>query len=248
MTMPKLPPCFGIIPARYASSRFEGKPLADILGRPMFWHVYQRAVRCPLLTRVTLATDDTRIYAEAARYQVPVVMTGTHKSGTDRVLEAAGTLSVPEDAVVANIQGDEPLLDPLMLTRLLEPFSDPGILVTTLATKISLEEAKSPDQVKVVWSRQGLALYFSRALIPYPRAADKKSFWGHIGLYAFRMGILRRFAAMGPSELETRESLEQLRFLENDIPIYVVPTSGKTISVDRPEDLEKVIAALSQKY
>jgi len=246
--MPKLPPCFGIIPARYASTRFEGKPLADIMGKPMFRHVYQRAVKCPLFTRVTLATDDSRIYAEAARYKVPVVMTGTHESGTDRVLEAAGTLSVPEDAVVANIQGDEPLLDPEMLTQLLEPFADPGILVTTLATKISPEQAESPDQVKVVWSGKGLALYFSRSLIPHPRAGDKKSFWGHIGLYAFRMAALRRFAALGPSELETRESLEQLRFLENDIPIYVVPTSFKTTSVDRPEDLKKVIAALSKKH
>ncbi|MDY7000312.1 MAG: 3-deoxy-manno-octulosonate cytidylyltransferase [Thermodesulfobacteriota bacterium] len=246
--MPKLPPCFGIIPARYASTRFEGKPLADILGRPMFHHVYQRAVKCPLLDRVTLATDDTRIYAEAAKYKIPVVMTGTHRSGTDRVLEAAGTLSIPEDAVVANIQGDEPLLEPEMLTQLLEPFADPDILVTTLATKISPEQAESPDQVKVVWSGKGFALYFSRALIPYPRGGKNNSFWGHIGLYAFRMGILRRFAALGPSELETRESLEQLRFLENDIPVYVVPTSFKTTSVDRPEDLKKVITALSKKH
>ena len=246
--MSRLPPCFGIIPARYASTRFEGKPLADILGRPMFWHVYQRAVQCPLLTRVVLATDDYRIYAEAARYKVPVVMTGTHNSGTDRVLEAAGILSIPEDAVVVNIQGDEPLLAPEMLTQLLEPFTDPGIPVTTLATKISPEEAGHPDRVKVVWSKKGFALYFSRAVIPYPGRGQRTSFWGHIGLYAFRMSILRRFAALGPSELETGESLEQLRFLENDIPIYIVPTGFKTTSVDRPEDLEKVIAALSEKH
>ncbi|GAB6176364.1 3-deoxy-manno-octulosonate cytidylyltransferase [Desulfobaculum senezii] len=245
--MPQLPPCYGIIPARYASSRFEGKPLADILGRPMFWHVYQRAIQCPLFGKVVLATDDSRIYTEACKFNVPVVMTGTeHTSGTDRVLEAAETLSVPDDAVVVNIQGDEPLLEPAMLTELVEPFADPNIRVATLATKITAEEAASPDQVKVVWTRSGSALYFSRAPIPHLRDGGEGNYWGHIGLYAFRMRTLRRFVALGQSELERQEKLEQLRLLENDIPIYVVPTQFRTHGVDRPEDIEKVINALSE--
>lgn len=246
--MPKLPPCYGIIPARYGSSRFEGKPLADILGRPMFWHVYQRAIQCPLLGKVVLATDHHRIYSEACRYNIPVVMTSAdHESGTDRVLEACETLSLPEDAVVVNIQGDEPLLEPDMLTSLVEPFSDPDILVATLAAKISPEEAKNPDRVKVVWTRTGYALYFSRSLVPYPRDGGEASYWGHIGLYAFRMPVLRLFKNLGQSELEKREKLEQLRLLENDIPIYIVPTEHRSLGVDRPEDLERVVAMLSEK-
>ncbi|NJB67065.1 3-deoxy-manno-octulosonate cytidylyltransferase (CMP-KDO synthetase) [Desulfobaculum xiamenense] len=245
--MPKLPPCYGIIPARYGSSRFEGKPLADILGRPMFWHVYQRAIQCPLFGKVVVATDDNRIYSAACKYNIPVVMTSAnHASGTDRVLEAAEMLSLPEDAVVANIQGDEPLLAPAMLTELLEPFADPDIRVTTLATRISAEEAQSPDQVKVVWTRSGSALYFSRAPIPFVRDGGEGTYWGHIGLYAFRMSTLRRFVALGQSELEGLEKLEQLRLLENDIPIYVVPTQHRTHGVDRPEDIDKVIKALSE--
>jgi 3-deoxy-manno-octulosonate cytidylyltransferase (CMP-KDO synthetase) len=246
--MPKLPPCYGIIPARYESSRFEGKPLADILGRPMFWHVHQRAIQCPLLGKVVLATDHHRIYSEACRYNVPVVMTSPdHESGTDRVLEACEILSVPEDAVVVNIQGDEPLLEPKMLTKLVEPFMDPEIVVATLASKISRQEADNPDRVKVVWTRTGYALYFSRALIPHPREDGDGSHWGHIGLYAFRLPVLRLFKALGPSELERREKLEQLRLLENDIPIYIVPTEYRSVGVDRPDDLEKVIAMLSEK-
>ncbi len=246
--MPQLPPCYGIIPARYASTRFPGKPLADILGRPMVWHVYQRAIGCPLFGKVVVATDDHRIYNAACKYNVPVLMTGTeHASGTDRVLEAAEQLSVPEDAVVVNIQGDEPLLDPAMLTSLVEPFADPAIRVTTLATRIDAAEAADPDQVKVVWTKRGGALYFSRAPIPYDRDGGGGTYWGHVGLYAFRMEALRRFTALGPSELERCEKLEQLRLLENDIPIYVVPTTHRTCGVDRPEDVDKVIARLAEK-
>lgn len=245
--MPGLPPCFGVIPARFASTRFPGKPLADILGRPMFWHVYQRALGCPLLGRVVLATDDRRIHDAALRLSVPVVMTrADHASGTDRVLEAAQRLGLPEEAVVVNIQGDEPLLAPQMLTQLLEPFADPAVQVTTLAAKIDAAEAARPDRVKVVWTRAGNALYFSRSVIPHDRDGCGEGYWGHIGLYAFRIPALRRFAALGQSELERREKLEQLRLLENDIPIYVVPTLHETLGVDRPEDIETVIARLTE--
>lgn len=245
--MPNIPPAYGIIPARYESTRFPGKPLADILGRPMFWHVYQRAIQCPLLGKVVLATDDNRIYSEACRYNVPVVMTGReHASGTDRVLEAAQMMGLPEDAVVVNVQGDEPMLEPAMLTELLEPFADPDIEVATLATKITREEAESPDQVKVLWTKGGSALYFSRALVPYPRSGEGGDFWGHIGLYAFRMRTLKRFVSLGVSALEQQEKLEQLRLLENDISIYVVPTTHRTCGVDRPEDIATVVKRLSE--
>lgn len=247
--MPDLPPCLGVIPARYGSSRFPGKPLADIVGRPMFWHVYQRALQCPLLGKVLVATDDHRIHTEALRLDVPVLMTGAdHASGTDRVLEAAEVLNAPDDSVVVNIQGDEPLLEPAMLTQLLEPFSDPTIEVTTLARRVGFDEASSPDVVKVVWTKGGSALYFSRAVIPFDRGDDgpERTYWAHVGLYAFRMRALKRFVALGPSALERRERLEQLRLLENDIPIYVVPTRHHTLGVDRPEDIDKVIAIISE--
>lgn len=245
--MPQLPPCFGIIPARYESSRFPGKPLADILGRPMFWHVHQRASQCALIGKIALATDDNRIYSESCKYNIPAVMTAAdHASGTDRVLEAAQQMQIPEDAVVVNIQGDEPMLEPEMLTQLVEPFADPNIEVTTLATRITAAEAQNPDQVKVVWSKAGSALYFSRSPIPFSRDGEADAYWGHIGLYAFRMRTLRRFVALGQSQLERQEKLEQLRLLENDIPIYVVPTTHRTCGVDRPEDVETVIARLTE--
>jgi len=239
--MNKIPKCYGIIPARYGSTRFPGKPLAEICGRPMFWHVFERARKCPELSQVVLATDDNRIITAAKELDVPVVMTrGDHPSGTDRVMEAAGLLHVPEDAVVANIQGDEPMLEPVLLTQLVRPFMAPGIQVTTLARKIEPNEAQSPDRVKVVFAKNGKALYFSRAPIPYPRDGKGDGYYLHIGLYAFRMRILKRFVALNQSRLEIIERLEQLRLLENGIPIHVVVTDHLSISVDRPNDIETV--------
>ena len=243
-----LPICYGIIPARYGSKRFPGKPLADILGRPMFWHVFDRARQCPELSKIVLATDDERIESAAKKLEIPVVMTrDDHPSGTDRVLEAAGLLQVPKDAVVVNIQGDEPALEPAMLTDLVRPFMDPEVGVTTLARKIDLKEAKNPDRVKVVFAKDGRALYFSRSPIPPPRDGKKGKFYGHIGLYAFRMGILEQFVVLNPSRLETIEKLEQLRLLENGIPIHVVVTDHRSISVDRPEDIKTVSKILMDK-
>jgi 3-deoxy-manno-octulosonate cytidylyltransferase (CMP-KDO synthetase) len=238
------PTCIGIIPARYESSRFPGKPLADILGRPMFWHVYTRACRCPALERVYLATDDDRIHAAAERLAVPVVMTRPdHPSGTDRVLEAARLLGLDKapDTVVVNIQGDEPALAPEMLTELVAPFADPQVQTTTLAHPIDAADSRRPDQVKVVRAASGRALYFSRAAIPYPQADPQTpAYLGHVGLYAHRFRRLVRFAGMRPSPLERVEKLEQLRLLENDLPVHVVVTRHRSVGVDRPEDLERV--------
>jgi 3-deoxy-manno-octulosonate cytidylyltransferase (CMP-KDO synthetase) len=243
--MNNLPKCYGIIPARYQSARFPGKPLADILGKPMFWHVFDRARQCPELSKVILATDDNRIASAAKALNVPIIMTrDDHPSGTDRVLEAAELLQIPEDAIVVNIQGDEPALEPAMLTKLVRPFSAPEIQVTTLAHKIDKAEAQSPDRVNVVLSKKGKGLYFSRSLIPYPCSGQEVDFYEHVGLYAFRMNMLKHFVALGPSRLETTEQLEMLRLLENDIPIHVEITDQPSMCVDHPEDIKIVTRIL----
>ncbi len=244
---PELPQCHGIIPARFASSRFPGKPLADILGYPMFWHVYQRARACPDLQSVTLATDDSRILEAARAFDIPALMTrGDHPSGTDRVLEAAEQLDFSEDSVVVNIQGDEPALSPELLTLLLSPFADPGTQVATLARCISTEEAQSTDVVKVVLDAKDRALYFSRSPIPHPREGAS-AYLGHIGLYAFRLHALRAFVALGPGRLEEIEKLEQLRLLEAAIPIHVLLTEQCTQGVDRPQDIPRVCSMLQDQ-
>ena len=231
-------PCFGIIPARYGSTRFPGKPLASILGKPMFWHVFQRASRCPALERVVLATDSRRIAAAAEAYQVPCVMTRPdHPSGTDRVLEAADHLGLPENAVVINIQGDEPALHPERLSDLVRPFTSDAVQVATLISPMAPDQCPDRDQVKVVVDTRGNALYFSRAVIPHARDGQPAVYYRHIGLYAFRMAALRRFVALGPGLLEQTERLEQLRLLENGIPIRTVLTRHRSLGVDRPEDI-----------
>jgi len=243
-----LPPCFGIIPARYGSRRFPGKPLVNILGKPMFVHVYERASACPEMEKVYLATDDWRIEAAANAHCVPVIMTSPgHKSGTDRVNEAAEKLGLPEHCVVVNIQGDEPALDPKMISRLLAPFSDPKTRVTTPAGMITLDQAKDPNRVKVVRAGSGLALYFSRAKIPYDRAGDAPKYLGHIGLYAFRRDVLNAFSNMMQSPLEKMEKLEQLRLLEAGIPIHVVLTDYVSRGVDTPEDVAEIIEILENE-
>jgi 3-deoxy-manno-octulosonate cytidylyltransferase (CMP-KDO synthetase) len=242
MNRKTLPECWGIIPARFASSRFPGKPLVPILGKPMFWHVYQRAIRCQELTKVILATDHEEIYASAENLAVPVIMTRPdHPTGTDRILEAAQALHLSTETVVVNIQGDEPTIDPQSIYELVQPFVDPAVQVTTPIVEITPQQAKDPDWVKVVVAKNGQALYFSRAPIPYPCDDQQPApIYGHIGLYAFRMGILERFVSMGPSPLEISEKLEPLRLLENNIPIHVFKTEYQGIGVDRPEHIELV--------
>jgi 3-deoxy-manno-octulosonate cytidylyltransferase (CMP-KDO synthetase) len=250
-----LPPCYAIIPARYDSSRFPGKPLAEILGVPMCVRVHQRASRCPLFAKVVLATDDERIMAAAKAWNVPALLTGRdHQSGTDRVLEAARLLGAEPDSVVVNVQGDEPALEPAMLEELLAPFAGPdgaSVQVATLAAPMSRQEAASPDRVKVVLDAQSHALYFSRAAIPFSRDADDTADGAgpllHVGLYAFRMTALERFAALPQGRLERTEKLEQLRLLENAIPIHVAITSHTCHGVDRPEDVEHIEKILREQ-
>jgi 3-deoxy-manno-octulosonate cytidylyltransferase (CMP-KDO synthetase) len=236
-----LPPCYGIIPARYESSRFPGKPLADILGRPMIWHVFKRASRCKALSVVVLATDDDRIKTAAEQLDIPVIMTRSdHLSGTDRVLEAAETMMLDENAVIVNIQGDEPALEPAMLTELVTPFTNPEIQVTTLSRRINARDAQSPDLVKVVFDSDHRAMYFSRSAIPFHRNEANANYFGHIGIYAFRMHVLKKFVTLDQSRLEVAEKLEQLRLLTNNIPIHIIETEHQSIGVDRPEDIEIV--------
>lgn len=243
--MPKNIACYAIIPARYDSSRFPGKPLAAIAGKPMFWHVYSRTQSCPDIDAVYLATDDERIAAEAKRLDVPVIITRSdHPSGTDRVFEAASRLNIGQQDVVLNVQGDEPVLNPLMLSELIRPFADADIAVTTPVRQIDPESARDPNRVKVVFSPQGRALYFSRARIPHPREPGETRFYMHIGMYAFRMAALQQFVSLPPGRLENIEKLEQLRLLENSIPIDTVITEYESLSVDRPEDLEAVLRHL----
>lgn len=240
---------YGIIPVRYGSSRLPGKPLIDIWGKPMFWYVYQNAVESNIFRSVVLATDSEEIAESARQLSIPYVMTSVdHISGTDRVCEAAIKMNIEPDSVVINIQGDEPLVKPEAIQQLVEPFIDVSIQVTTLATRITANQAMSPHQVKVVVSSNGDALYFSRAVIPYLRDSNTDGYYlGHIGLYAFRMHTLDTFVHLPPSQLEQFEKLEQLRLLENNIPVRVVNTSHTSQGVDTVEDLEIVQGLLAQR-
>ncbi len=251
--MAAMPPAYGIIPARFASTRFPGKPLADIHGKPMFWHVWNQAGKCGLLRKVILATDDERIESEAKKLGVPVVMTGSdHASGTDRVYEAAMAIGLSDDCIVVNIQGDEPALDPYSLSELLEAFRCPGVSAATLAHPISAEQAANPDRVKVVFAENRDALYFSRSPVPFWRGGENgpggECYWGHIGLYAFTMSTLRRFVGLEPSRLERAEKLEQLRLLENNVPIKVVCRENGASGVDTPEDLERIRRLMAAEF
>jgi len=243
--MHDFPDCYGIIPARYQSSRFPGKPLAKILGKPMFWHVYERSRNCADLKKVVLATDDQRIADAARKHDVPVVMTAAHHpSGSDRVLEAARLLNIADDAIVINIQGDEPTIDPVMFRQVLRPFRSPDVDVATLARPMGADEAEDPDRVTVALAQNGRGLYFSRAKIPFPHNREVQ-FYEHVGLYAFRLAMLNKYVAMGPSPLEKTEGLEMLRLLENDISIHVEVTDCDSVCVERPEDIARAEKILS---
>ena len=241
------PKVLGVIPARYESSRFPGKPLARILGKPMIQHVYERAVRAKYVDWTAVASDDERI-VNAVETFGDAVMTGECATGTDRVAEVSARY--PEYEIVLNIQGDEPLLEPSMLDALAEPFFlDDSVVMTTLAEKLTdPADFKSQNVVKVVTDRTGFALYFSRASIPGCRADDHSTpdqlALRHVGLYGFRRDFLHTLTSLEPTPLERREGLEQLRALENGYRIYVSVTPHSTIGVDTPEELKAAEAAM----
>lgn len=230
----------GVIPARYASSRLPGKPLAEIAGKPMIEHVYRRAEQAKCLQGVYVATDDQRIFDAVRAFGGQVVMTREdHRSGTDRIAEAVGALDVD---VVVNVQGDEPLLDPAEIDAVVAPFAErPELVMSTAAVPITdLRDVADPSVVKVVLDVRGDALYFSRLPIPYYRSGEDGPHLKHIGLYAYRKEFLLTYAGLAPTPLEAIEQLEQLRVLEHGYRIHVVQTEKDAISVDTPEDLERV--------
>lgn len=236
----------GLIPARYASTRFPGKPLVDLGGQTMIQRVVQQARRAGL-ARVVVATDDDRIADHVRGFGGEVVLTrADHPSGTDRLAEAYETLGADFDVVV-NIQGDEPFIRPEQIAAVLDCFArDPAAELATLVRRIdSAENLFSPHVVKCVQDAHGRALYFSRQPIPYQRdrpAAEwlgHHAYWQHLGLYAYRPATLRRITQLPPSSLERTESLEQLRWLENGLPIHVAITEFASIGIDTPEDLAR---------
>jgi 3-deoxy-manno-octulosonate cytidylyltransferase (CMP-KDO synthetase) len=236
----------GVIPARLGSTRLPRKVLREIAGEPMLAWVYRAARACPLLDQVLIATDSEEVLDFAQQHSLPAVFTPVDcASGTDRVHAVAQSIHAD---IYVNIQGDEPLLRPEHLDALLEPLLRPEVDVATLATVCSGSQVHSPNAVKVVTAANGRALYFSRATIPYDRdGVGGVVYRKHLGIYAYRKSALQRFPALPPSGLEAIEKLEQLRFLENGIDVYVADTPYDTIGVDTEEDLRAVEALLLNK-
>ena len=236
-----------VIPARYASTRLPGKPLALIAGKPMIQHVYERACHAVLPQEVVVATD-SKIVADAVKeFGGKVMMTSPdHPSGTDRLAEVA--LSYPDIDVIVNVQGDEPMIPPEVIDRLAQAFADDKDLnMATLKTLMGEEDYNNPNAVKVVTDQNGYALYFSRSLLPYPRnrKGDFKVY-KHVGIYAYRRSFLLSYAAYEPTPLEQIEGLEQLRVLENSQRIKVLESKFQGIGIDTQEDLDAINALFTR--
>jgi len=240
----------GIIPARYDSKRLPGKPLVLIQGRPMIQHVYERASKAASLQRLVVATDDPRIQEAVTNFGGETLMTSPdHASGTDRVAEAARQLLLPDDAIVVNIQGDEPLVQAEMIDSLAQILQkNIDVPMATLAyPDTDRNDLLDPDVVKVVLDSKGRALYFSRS--PIPAVRDESSpppYYKHLGFYGYRNGFLQEFTKLSPGVLEKLEKLEQLRALEHGFSISVVITPSDSISVDTVEDLARVRKIMEQ--
>lgn len=237
----------GLIPARYASTRFPGKPLIDICGKSMIQRVYEQALKANCLTKVVVATDDERIFSHVEGFGGNAILTSSeHQSGTDRCAEVAEHFSEYEAFI--NIQGDEPLIDPKQIDLLGEKISQTDVRLATLIKKIDiLEELQNPNTPKVICRTNGEAIYFSRQTIPHIRETEpiewlnKHTFFKHIGIYAYKRETLKQIAKLEPSKLEKAESLEQLRWIEHGFPIHTVVTTIETLAVDTPEDLKRII-------
>lgn len=234
----------GIIPARYASTRFPGKPLALLGGKPVIQHVYEKVAA--VLEAAYVATDDERIYDVVKSFGGQVVMTRTdHKSGTDRIEEAIEKIGGEWDVVV-NVQGDEPFVAKSQLDTICHCFDDPTTQIATLGKPFeSMEAVQNPNSPKIVVDNMGFAMYFSHSVIPYVRGKEKSSwlthypFLKHLGIYAYRKDVLRQVTQLPQSSLEIAESLEQLRWLQNGFKIKVGTTDVETVGIDTPQDLER---------
>lgn len=250
-TSSKTSQIIGIIPARWASSRFPGKPLFHLCGKPLLQHVYERASACQKLSAIVIATDDERIQEAAKGFGSRVVMTSSdHPTGTDRIAEAAA--SYPDATHFINIQGDEPLIEPSLVDELASLLAhDSGIDLITAASPLKESaQLQDPNIVKVILNAKNDALYFSRAPIPYPRDPQAAQPLRHIGLYGYRADFLQNFVTWPPAPLELAESLEQLRALHHGARIQVVLTDHEAIGLDTPEQvslLETLLSRLLEK-
>lgn len=238
-----------LIPARYGSTRFPGKPLAPILGKPLIQRVYEQARLVPGLDAVYVATDDERIRDCVAAFGGQTVMTrADHPSGSDRLAEASYLLRLAPDDLVINIQGDQPVFPLELIQQLAAALQqDPLVAMATPARRVDdLEQGLNPNVVKVVFDQQGRALYFSRSLLPFWRDGQAPYFYKHIGIYAYRVDFLQKFVNLPPGRWEDAEKLEQLRALEHGFAIRILATAGDTLEVDTPDDLRKVETYLRQ--
>jgi 3-deoxy-manno-octulosonate cytidylyltransferase (CMP-KDO synthetase) len=241
----------GIIPSRYASTRFPGKPLIDIKGKSMIQRVYEQAAKCTSLDHVVVATDDQRIYNHVLAFGGSVVMTeSAHPSGTDRCFEALQK-SEGEFDVVVNIQGDEPFIEPEQIAKVVNCFRYPDTQIATLVRALTdPKELHNPNQVKAIIDQRNRALYFSRQAIPFQKGTVPETwvtthnYYGHVGLYGYRTETLAELTQLEPSALELAESLEQLRWLENGYTIRVEITAQAAVGIDTPEDLERLLSLL----
>ncbi len=238
-----------VIPSRYGASRFPGKPLAPLLGRPMVEHVWRRCVEAGCFEAVIVATDDERIAQVVTGFGGTVEMTSSScASGSDRVAEVARRSAGDDRQVFFNVQGDEPAIHPEALKSLAKAFDDPSIEMGTLIRPLMEQERSNPTVVKVVLDATGHALYFSRADIPFQRETGQSGppRWAHLGIYGYRKATLLRVSSLAPTELERAESLEQLRALEHGVRIACRVTAHASVSVDRAEDVDGAEAALKK--
>ena len=242
----------GIIPARFASTRFPGKPLAMLGGKTVIQRVYEQATA--ILDEAYVATDDERIYQAVEQFGGRAIMTrADHKSGTDRIEEAAEKIGTQADVII-NIQGDEPFIQQSQIETLMHLFDDPTTQIGTLGKRFeTIEAVQNPNSPKIVTDKRGFALYFSRSIIPYIRGKEQDEwlqhfpFLKHLGLYAYRREVLREITLLPQSPLEIAESLEQLRWLENGYRIRVGLTDVETVGIDTPEDLQRAEAFLASR-
>ncbi len=244
----------GIIPVRYRSTRFPGKPLVDIAGKTMLQRVYEQVRKCKELHHVLIATDDEIIFQHAQSIGADVVMTSTHhQSGTDRCYEAF-TLTNENYDVVINIQGDEPFISPEQIRLLIQSFKKQDEIATLMIACRDTETLFSEGEVKIVLDKNNYALYFSRSVIPYLKNIPPQEwhlhhrYYRHVGMYAYRTDILESITQLPPSDLEKKESLEQLRWLENGYKILCIETEHDSYCIDYPEDVEKVLNYIKQHH